>query len=63
MKNSLKYIGRNIWLIMLGAFFLVWYLYLTYTGNQFCDCAKTEKYKDGTRYRSHGTSVYRYYHK
>ncbi|WP_374441580.1 hypothetical protein [Epilithonimonas sp.] len=64
MEKALSYIKNNFWLVLLGTFFLGWFLYLTYTGNQFCDCAKTEKYRDGTaRYRSHGTSVYRYYHK
>ncbi|RZJ38262.1 MAG: hypothetical protein EOO18_03800 [Chryseobacterium sp.] len=64
MENVFRYIRSNLLLILLGTFFLGWFLYLTYSGNQFCDCAKTEKYKDGTtRYRSHGVSFYRYYHK
>lgn len=64
MEKVLNYIRNNKLLLSLGIFFLGWFLYLTYTGNQFCDCAKTEKYRDGaTRYRSHGTSAYRYYHK
>jgi hypothetical protein len=29
-------------------FLLGWYLYLSYTGNQFCDCEKTEKYQEGS---------------
>jgi hypothetical protein len=29
-------------------FLLGWYLYLSYTGNQFCDCQKTEKYQEGS---------------
>ena len=64
MEKTINYIRNNKLLLSLGIFFLGWFLYLTYTGNQLCDCAKTEKYRDGTtRYRSHGTSIYRYYHK
>lgn len=63
MENILKYI-RNNWLILLsGAFLVGWFVYLTYSGNQFCDCAKTEKYLDGNSTRSHGRSYYRFYHK
>lgn len=64
MEKIINYIKKYKLAVFAGVFFLGWFLYLTYTGNQFCDCAKTEKYRDGTsRYRSHGTSVYRYYHK
>ena len=64
MGKIINYIKKYKLVVFAGVFFLGWFLYLTYTGNQFCDCAKTEKYRDGTsRYRSHGTSVYIYYHK
>lgn len=64
MEKIINYIKKYKLVVFAGVFFLGWFLYLTYTGNQFCDCAKTEKYRDGTsRYRSNGTSVYRYYHK
>ena len=64
MEKVLQYLKNNLLLVLLGAFFFGWFLYLTYSGNQFCDCATTEKYKDGaTRSRPHGTSFYRFYHK
>lgn len=64
MNNFFNYIKHNWFLFSLAAFFLGWFVYLTYSGNKFCYCAKTETYKDGTtRVRSSGTTYYRYYHK
>ena len=66
ITNILDYIRQNWILCLLGGFFLSWFVYLTYRGNQDCDCAKTETYRDGTT-RSHsrggGVGFYRYYHK
>ena len=49
----------------MGGIFLSWFVYLTYAGNQVCDCAKTETYRDGTtrRHSTGGVGYYRYYHK
>ncbi|MCD9854127.1 hypothetical protein LUD75_05400 [Epilithonimonas sp. JDS] len=64
MEKALHYLKKNLLLVLLGTFFLGGFLYLTYSGNQLCDCATTEKYKDGaSRGRSHGASFYRFYHK
>ncbi|MBE2272765.1 MAG: hypothetical protein IAE62_00690 [Flavobacteriales bacterium] len=60
----LNYIKNNWLLVAIAAFFMGFYIYLTYSGNQFCDCAKTETYRDGTtRSSTHGRTFYRYYHK
>ncbi len=64
MQNIISYIKHHWLLFFIAAVFLGWFSWLTFSGNQLCDCAKTETYKDGTtRYRSSGTSYYRYYHK
>ncbi|WP_292009594.1 hypothetical protein [Chryseobacterium sp.] len=64
MRNIVEYIRSNWLLFLIGAFFLGGFIYLTYNGNQLCDCAKTETYKDGTtRSHSSGRGFYRYYHK
>lgn len=63
MEKILLYIKRNWLILAFGFFFLGWYLYLSYTGNQFCDCQKTEKYQEGASRTSGGRTLYRYYHK
>ncbi|WP_294301767.1 hypothetical protein [uncultured Chryseobacterium sp.] len=65
MKNIINYIKENWILFLSGAFFLSLFIYLTFDGNQFCDCEKTETYRDGTtaRHHSSGVGYYRYYHK
>ena len=63
MGKILLYIKRNWLILAFGFFFLGWYLYLSYTGNQFCDCQKTEKYQEGGSRTSGGRTLYRYYHK
>ncbi|GAB0156083.1 hypothetical protein CHRYSEOSP005_13470 [Chryseobacterium sp. Alg-005] len=64
MTRIFTYIKENWILCLIGGMFLSGFVYLTYAGNQFCDCAKTETYRDGTT-RSHtsGRGFYRYYHK
>ncbi|WP_299180856.1 hypothetical protein [uncultured Chryseobacterium sp.] len=64
MERIFTYIKTNWFLCLIGGALLGWFVYLTYAGNQLCDCAKTETYRDGTT-RSHtsGRSFYRYYHK
>ncbi|HPW89384.1 MAG TPA: hypothetical protein PK067_11145 [Kaistella chaponensis] len=64
MEKIINYIKKHWILIVLGGSIFGFYCYLTYTGNQFCDCEKTETFKDGTtRSHSSGHSFYRYYHK
>ncbi|MDV7698557.1 hypothetical protein N6B72_16645 [Chryseobacterium soli] len=64
MQRIFDYIKANWLLVLIGTFFLSWFVYLTYSGNRFCDCAKTETFRDGTtRSHSSGTGFYRYYHK
>ena len=63
MEKILLYIKRYWLILTFGFFFLGWYLYLSYTGNQFCDCQKTEKYQEGSSRTSGGRTLYRYYHK
>lgn len=64
MENILYYIKRNWILLAFGLSFLLWYVYLSYSGNQLCDCEKTEKYQEGSsRTSSSGRTFYRYYHK
>ncbi|MCW3162046.1 hypothetical protein [Chryseobacterium oryctis] len=64
LTNILNYIRENWLLCLLGGLFLSWFVYLTYEGNQVCDCEKTETYRDGTtRSHSSGRGFYRYYHK
>lgn len=64
MENILSYIRRNWILLAFGFSFLLWYVYLSYSGNQLCDCEKTEKYQEGNaRSSSGGRTFYRYYHK
>lgn len=65
MTNIVNYIRQNLILCVIGGFFITLFVYLTYQGNQVCDCAKTETYRDGTT-KSHsrgGVGFYRYYHK
>ncbi|WP_047422431.1 hypothetical protein [Chryseobacterium rhizoplanae] len=63
ITNITNYIRQNWILCLIGGFCLTWFVYLTYQGNQVCDCAKTETYRDGTT-RSHSrVGFYRYYHK
>lgn len=62
----LEYLKENWFLLTIGCLFLGWFVYLTYGGNQLCDCEKTETYRDGTTrtHRTGGThGFYRYYHK
>lgn len=63
MNNVLNYIKTHWLLLGIAAVFVGFYIYLTYTGNKFCDCATTEIFRDGTQHSSHGRSFYRYYHK
>jgi len=65
MAKLINYIRENWFLCLMGGVFLSWFVYLTYVGNQVCDCAKTETYRDGTtrRHSSGGVGYYRYYHK
>lgn len=64
MAKLINYIRENWLLCLMGGVFLSWFVYLTYAGNQVCDCAKTETYRDGTtRRHSTGVGYYRYYHK
>ncbi|MCJ8152427.1 hypothetical protein MKJ01_01465 [Chryseobacterium sp. SSA4.19] len=65
MNNIVSYIKENWLLCLIGVFFISWFTYLTFQGNQLCDCEKTEKYQDGTtrRHHSSGVGYYRYYHK
>jgi hypothetical protein len=64
MSRVFNYIKENWFLFVIGGMFLSWFVYLTYAGNQVCDCEKTEIYRDGTT-RSHTARAgfYRYYHK
>ncbi|WP_228377917.1 hypothetical protein [Chryseobacterium luteum] len=64
MEKITNYIRTNWVLFLIGSFFVSGFVYLTFTGNKFCDCAKTETYRDGTT-RNHSTGIgfYRYYHK
>ncbi|EJL76107.1 hypothetical protein [Chryseobacterium populi] len=64
MTKIFDYIKENWFLCLAGMLFVGWFTYLTYSGNQTCDCAKTETYRDGTT-KSHTSRVgfYRYYHK
>jgi hypothetical protein len=63
MQKILLYFKRYWLLITFGFFFLAWYMYLSYTGNQLCDCEKTEKYQEGNSRTSGVRTFYRYYHK
>ncbi len=63
MEKILQYIRHNWLLLSIGGGFLVWFMYLTYSGNQWCDCQKTEKYQDGQRSGTHSRGFYRFYHK
>ncbi|QIG90209.1 hypothetical protein G6R40_11275 [Chryseobacterium sp. POL2] len=63
MKNVFNYIKSNWLLLSIGCGFFVWFVYLTYSGNQWCDCVKTEKIQDGQRTNTHTRSFYRFYHK
>lgn len=64
MANVLNYIKENWLILLVGSIFLGGFTYLTYAGNQLCDCEKTETYRDGTtRSHSSGRGFYRYYHK
>ena len=63
MENILYYIKRNWILLAFGLSFLLWYVYMSYSGNQLCDCEKTEKYQEGSSRTSGGRTLYRYYHK
>ena len=63
MEKLIDY-SKKYWLLLtFGCFFLGWYVYLTYSGNQLCDCEKTEKYQEGNSRTSGGRTFYRYYHK
>ncbi|SHM53531.1 hypothetical protein [Chryseobacterium polytrichastri] len=64
MVHIFNYIKTNWFLCLMGGAFLGWFTYLTYAGNQVCDCEKTETYRDGTtRSHSSGRGFYRFYHK
>lgn len=63
MDTIINYIKSNLLLVAIGGFFMGLFVYLTFTGNQFCDCVKTEKYRDGTTKSHSRTGFYRYYHK
>lgn len=63
MEKIINYIRNNWMLFAIGGVFLGWFVYLTFTGNQFCDCTKTEKYRDGTTKSHSRAGFYRYYHK
>ncbi|ATC36426.1 hypothetical protein HZP84_14905 [Elizabethkingia anophelis] len=63
MEKILNYIKINWILLSIGILFLGSFVYLTFSGNKFCDCVKTEKYKDGKSSSSRGHSSYRFYHK
>lgn len=63
MEKLINYIKSNWLLLVIGVFFMSWFAYLTFTGNQFCDCVKTEKYRDGTTKSHSRAGFYRYYHK
>ncbi|MCX8525172.1 hypothetical protein OF897_14725 [Chryseobacterium formosus] len=66
MENIINYIKKHFIILLFGSFFLGLFAYLTYDGNQLCDCEKTEKYRDGTTrvHRTGGThGFYRYHHK
>lgn len=64
MSVVFNYLKENWFVFLVGGIFLTWFIYLTYEGNQVCDCEKTETYRDGTT-RSHTSRVgfYRFYHK
>lgn len=65
MTTIINYIRENWILCLFGVFFISWFAYLTFDGNQVCDCEKTETYRDGTTraHHSSGAGYYRYYHK
>ncbi|RXM51893.1 MULTISPECIES: hypothetical protein [unclassified Chryseobacterium] len=63
MERLTHYIKSNWLLLSIGGLFMSLFVYLTFTGNQFCDCAKTEKYRDGTTKSHSRAGFYRYYHK
>ncbi|WP_228441282.1 hypothetical protein [Chryseobacterium phosphatilyticum] len=63
MEIIINYIKNNWKLFTIGGIFLGWFVYLTFSGNQFCDCAKTESYRDGTTKSHSRAGYYRFYHK
>jgi hypothetical protein len=53
METIINYIKEHWILCLIGVFFVGWFTYLTFDGNQFCDCEKqkpteTEPQEDTT---------------
>lgn len=57
--DNLRAFARDRWPVMLAcSLVVIGYMYLSYTGNRFCDCQSTETYRDES---TSGRS--RFYHK
>lgn len=64
MLKIKNFIAQNWLAFSFGMLILTGFLYFSYSGNRFCDCTSTERYKEGTHSRTYvGHSSSRYYHK
>jgi hypothetical protein len=67
MDNLILSIKKNAFIIFLCMGITLFYVYLTYSGNQLCDCEKTEIVSEnsGTRSFIHhtGRGTQRFQHK